>query len=303
VARVNDGEVAEKLIHAEMQDRGFRINDRREFFSISLHRAIEIISQIVHQLSLVTPPEHEKPLIGPDLGEYYLTQGLNALNGTENVLQDFKVALESFERAILYGSKLAYFFKAHLFIAGRGVKQSADTAVKTLLDGGRRGSPECYQTLWSIYAGNTLLNAAHHENSEVVYGWLLALDPHFVETRWLIDYIDYSSRMRRGKYFEEGDEKYLLSEFGGKYFSSTIDLIAQRLTVLSSTLNDVKTGRIDIDTLERLPTPSTDAIDMITFLDFLKKQVIDGESLRHTIVNDLTDSDIRNYGFRMSSKL
>ncbi len=47
---VPDSCIAEKLVHDELTQQGFRINDSREFFSIPLKNAIQIVSQVARQL-------------------------------------------------------------------------------------------------------------------------------------------------------------------------------------------------------------------------------------------------------------
>jgi hypothetical protein len=105
---VKDSELAEKLIHEELTEQGFRITDSREFFSIPLKTAIQVVAKVARQMRDLIPST-EKDFDQTDieensLAEYYLQQGIDALGGSENTLQDFYQAKAFLEKANALGS-------------------------------------------------------------------------------------------------------------------------------------------------------------------------------------------------------
>ena len=87
---VPNSHTAEKLVHEELTQQGFRVSDSREFFSIPLKTAIQIVSQVAQHLreSMSSMDEFlgDTETNEEATADYYLLQGLNAMNGSENTL-------------------------------------------------------------------------------------------------------------------------------------------------------------------------------------------------------------------------
>ena len=174
---VPDSAIAEKLIHDRLGSQGYRITDAREFFSVPLKDAIQIVAEVATQLRQSMPHVNDvessadEPEV--DLGEYYCQLGYAAYLGHGNVLQNYADAKQNFETAISFGYTKAYQVLALMYTEGKGVRQSADTAIKLLKEGGQKGDPHCYFDLWKIFSGKTNLLAENKANADTVLRWLI----------------------------------------------------------------------------------------------------------------------------------
>ena len=294
---VPDSQVAEKLVHDELMRQGFRVNDSREFFSIPLKHAIQVVSQIAEQvrnsLSNVGEFSIDSHIGEKSTAEYYFQQGLNAQTGSANALQDYAVAYHFFEKAIALGCVEAHIFMGYLYIGGDGVRQSADMALKILKEGGDKGDPRCYQVMWSIYAGNTKLNLRHEGNAELCFQWFLDSAKESVEPTDISDYLDHSYEILDEDANVEGSGKYPINKFPGKFVSIVIDLQIERLQHAFHKMRDARLACISLDQAEALKSPDAPSnFDIIAFHMFLSNCVQDGNGLMKRVMNGVAREDL-----------
>ena len=254
--KVPDSKTAEKLIHDELMQQGFRVSDSREFFSIPLKNAIQVVSQVSKKLreSMSTTTSgfsdnaetNEKTT-----AQYYLLQGLEAMNGSRSTLQDYTVARDCFEKAITMGCVEAYIFLAFLYIRGNGVRQSSEMALKILKAGGDKGDPECYKTMTDIYEGNTSLDVRHEGNAEVCFLWYLNAVKEGIGTTAFSDYLYSAYEKFGGNITTWGQLRFPIKRFPGKFVSAVIDMWIDKIRL---SFHEIGNARIiDISINARLP--------------------------------------------------
>lgn len=225
---VSDGYLAEKIIHEELAKAGYRVNDSREFFSIPLKQAIQLVSSVAEILCDTEDDSSGLLDVGrqPGLsGDYYFQKALKESSGDCDTLQDHSAALESFQRATDLGCVKAYFFMAHIYIQGLGVRQSSKKAISLLKIGGEKGDASCLQQLWSIYAGNTILDEKNENNAEVCFKWLIDSaktrgDDVLIEA--LLGYLSHSYDR-----LDSYGEKFPIDKFPGIHFQFAIEMLTR----------------------------------------------------------------------------
>lgn len=114
----NDCSRAESLIHSILEERGHRINKSREFFSISISDAINVLLEIkepeIDSAISISQQEnvHEKT---DSLAEYYCRQALKYHYGYENTFRDTDKAVDLYNRSIELGSIDACLYLGYLY--------------------------------------------------------------------------------------------------------------------------------------------------------------------------------------------
>ena len=295
--KVPDSQIAEKLIHDELMQQGFRVNESREFFSIPLKNAIQVVSQIAQQLRDAMPSivgfSSETEIHEGSSAEYYYRLGMDAWTGSENTLQDYSAAHGLLAKAITFGCLKAHIFLGFLYIGGDGVQQSAERALKILKEGGDKGDPQCYQVMWTIYAGNTKLNLKHESNAEMCFQWFLNAAKEGVETTHLGDYLDHSYERLGGSVMTRDGNKYPISAFPGKFVSTVIDMWIGRLQRAFHKVRIDRLAGISLDEAETLNSPDAPSVfDVIQFQMFLSNCVQDGHDLMKQTMDGVTHEDL-----------
>lgn len=280
--QIPDSTIAEKFIHEELKNQGYRINDSREFFSIPLKEAIQIVSLVASHIREIYEDKTEELLLSEEddseaTGEYYLSQGLNALSGRRNTLQNFAKAKEHFETAILFGNIQAYYFLASLYITGQGVRQDAETALDILLEGGEKGNRECFNGMWRIYAGNTVLDVFHKQNAEVCFKWYLDASEEDIDHDNLSEYLSWTHRILcDGEYYPPGTMKFPLKQFPGRHVSKVVNLWINKI---QKGLVHSKELRLS-ENWKRRPSVISDLeMDIFSFHNFMSEHVSDGNDI------------------------
>ena len=280
--QIPDSTTAEKFIHEELKNQGYRINDSREFFSIPLKEAIQIVSLVASHVREIYEDKNEELLLSEEddseaTGEYYFSQGMNALSGRRNTLQNFGKAKEHFETAILFGNIRAYNFLASLYITGQGVPQDAETALEILLEGGEKGNRECFNSMWRIYAGNTVLDVFHKQNAEVCFKWFLDASDEEIDSNNFEEYLSWGHRILcDGEYYPPGSIKFPLKQFPVRHASKVVNLW----------INKIRGGLVHSKELrlsenwKRRPSVIRDlGMDIYSFNNFMSEHVSDSKDI------------------------
>ena len=114
----NDCSRAESLIHSILEERGHRINKSREFFSISISDAINVLLEIKEPEidSAISIFQQENMHENTDsLAEYYCRQALKYHYGYENTFRDTDKAVDLYNRSIELGSIDACLYLGYLY--------------------------------------------------------------------------------------------------------------------------------------------------------------------------------------------
>lgn len=181
---VSDGAAAESLIHAELSRDGYRLNEAREFFHIPLKVAVALVDRICRTLPAFDGDTvADEPVDNAHQAAQFVQMGRDHLAGTYDVLQDFALARQFLERAVIFGDVTAYRELASVHLWGLGVRRNPGEAFRLLQEGGKKGDAECLLTLWKVYAG-CAFNSFSEElerstqlsnppNAEVAFSWFL----------------------------------------------------------------------------------------------------------------------------------
>ena len=303
--KVPDSKIAEKLVHDELAQQGFRVSDSREFFSIPLKIAIQVVSRVAQQLCESAPNTGE---CSSDLdednkytGNYYLQKGINASNGSEDVLQDYGVARDCFEKAIALGNTQAHVLLAFLYLNGNGVRKSEESALKILKSGGEKGEPECFKTMWGIYSGrNGSGDLGHSSNSELCFKWYLDAVKQEVDTTALDDYLHLSYATLIG---DEGDweKKFPISQFPGRFVSIAIDIQIERMQKYFFQIRNFRLAGELLENFNLMGESSDFFIFELAMLEiFLSSSVQDGNDIMRRAMAGVGTEDL-NYIFSGSN--
>lgn len=167
---VSDSVLAEKLIHQQLSNDGYRISPSREFFEIPLKVAISVVDRVCKSLpetnyQIDAEIEDQNEEYGPSI----TNDGINHLFGTESVFQNFDLARKCFEKAINLGDNNSYIYLADIYLWGLGVRKNSAEAIRILQEGAKRENIDCLYHLWEIYSGtafNIYSNTEDIENTE-----------------------------------------------------------------------------------------------------------------------------------------
>ena len=181
---VSDGVVAESLIHAELSRDGYRLNEAREFFEVPLKVAVALVDHVCRTLPAFDGDTvADEPVDNAHQAAQFVQMGRDHLAGTYDVLQDFELARQFLERAVVLGDATAYRELASVHLWGLGLRRNPGEAFRLLQEGGKKGDAECLLTLWEIYAGRAFnsfseefersTQLSNPSNADVAFSWYL----------------------------------------------------------------------------------------------------------------------------------
>lgn len=147
-------DIAERIAHNILEDQGYRVNDLREFFSIDISGAIDVILQI--------PDEDEDDFNGNDeckenddinesLAESYFEKANDYYLGRNDTFQNSDLAIEYFEKSAQLGKVEAYRRLAEVW---KYEMNNSSKALHYYHEGAKRGDNYCYAGMGSIYLDN-----------------------------------------------------------------------------------------------------------------------------------------------------
>ena len=158
---------AEQYIHTYLEEKGFRVSGKREFFEIPVKDAVdavmeaknhfgEFIKNEDNEIEIEIPTSEvldsfldsldglERTEKNGDPGKIMLLMGLNHFLGLDGELQDYEEALIYFEKALKLGESDAYLKIGSMYKYGQGVKENESQAFKYFKEGAKNGSIDCY---------------------------------------------------------------------------------------------------------------------------------------------------------------
>lgn len=152
----NDCSLAEALIHRLLEERGYRVNKSREFFSIDISEAIDVILSIPDNMG----PSEDVCIEATDtdrdenLAELYYDKGHDFLYGCNDTFQDTDMAIHYFTLSAQLGD-----IRSYLEIGRIYRNQDKDNqALKIFHEGTQKGNFLCYAELGILYLTDTCFN-------------------------------------------------------------------------------------------------------------------------------------------------
>jgi hypothetical protein len=165
-----DCALAEDFVHAELERRGLRPANNREFFRASPSEVVKVILQAPGladgpgeatdtdddnaDLLSPDPPEDEWQLEAPlprKPWEDIFEEADANYYGTGDTIQDYEEALELYKQAARLGSTLAYERIGGMYYLGEGVKEDERMAFKFYKEGAKKGNYYCCMEMAKIF--------------------------------------------------------------------------------------------------------------------------------------------------------
>lgn len=166
----NDCDWAEKVIHEILTEKGLRVNDSREFFSLSISDAIDILlalpdcaSNSSSSLSNIEESEKKAEDI-EDLKNYYYDKASDYEYGTECIFIDYTKAIEYYQKAADLGHFKAYERIGDIYYYNLNITNRAIDFYKKAVD---NGNFLCYVKLGCIFMSDE--KYANDTNSNIAW--------------------------------------------------------------------------------------------------------------------------------------
>lgn len=271
---VPDGIAAEKSIHDELTQLGYRVNDSREFFNVPLKIAIQVMSRIADYARAEAPSQsiQSVPIEGSQ-AIYYLSKGFSAYSGSPGELQDYAVAHSSFKMAMDLGALEAPYWLATLYMNGCGVKPSFEKAMEILNRGVDRGDINCYERMWMIYAGKSHIEVFHQKNADVCFSRYLNARKESGPTDYLQEYLDHFYYKTTGTLY---GSLFTINDFPGEHSKQCIKLWANSinlnlLLIRNSRINGLTMAELEEN--ELLKKSSFDKYDLIQVIPYFSTRL------------------------------
>lgn len=152
----NDCSIAETLIHRLLEERGCRVNKSREFFSIDISEAIDVILNIPDN----SIPSEEVCIEATDadsdenLAELYYNKGRDSLYGYNDTFQDTDMAVHYFTLSAQLGDIKSYLEIGRIYRN----QDKNNQALRVFREGAQKGNFLCYAELGILYLTDTCFN-------------------------------------------------------------------------------------------------------------------------------------------------
>lgn len=161
-----DCDLAEKLAHAVLTEKGCRVNDAREFFNISIPDAIDLILNLPNEMSDMEDfSDVEEEENEESLAESYYRRAEDCYYGYNDTFEDEEQALYYYEESARLGYVYAYRKIGEIW------KNKGNTykAIRTFQEGGNKGDCYCYAELGKIYMDTYNDQFYHKENANLAW--------------------------------------------------------------------------------------------------------------------------------------
>lgn len=156
--------LAEKLIHKVLTEKGCRVNNSREFFSIGISEAIDIILEISDSNDLDISNDVETSYESESFSDMYYHQATNYYNGSNNTFQDIDKAFQLYKKSAELGNKEAWLEMGKILYKKNNIKEALNYFHK----GSEKGNFCCYAELGKIYM-NSSQNYYNKKNAELAW--------------------------------------------------------------------------------------------------------------------------------------
>lgn len=158
---------AESFVHSFLENKGFRVSTKREFFEIPIKDAIDAIMNAkeyfgeFQKVDSQNAEEFEENFedegndYNPDFDNEEIVDALEKARkyefGFDDELQDINQAIKYYLKAIKLGSIEACSSLAYIYYFGNEVKEDQNKAMQYFQEGTRRGDISCYASLAPLY--------------------------------------------------------------------------------------------------------------------------------------------------------
>ncbi len=158
---------AESFVHSFLENKGFRVSTKREFFEIPIKDAIDAVMNAkdhfgeFQKVNLQNTEEFEENFedeeddYDPDFDNEEIRDALEKARkyeiGFDDELQDINEAIKYYLKAIKLGSIEACSSLAYIYQFGDEVKEDKNKAMQYFKEGAKRGDISCYASLAPIY--------------------------------------------------------------------------------------------------------------------------------------------------------
>ena len=151
-----DCSAVEIFVHTRLESN--RLAGNREFFRVSVQKAIEIVREAEATFGIVPEPTTSKNLIAMETSTKPLApwkvvfRAANAyFYGTGDTIQDQSEALQLYQKAAKLGSSSAYWIIGDMYLLGKGCTQDIQKARNIFLEGTKAGNDLCWTGLANVY--------------------------------------------------------------------------------------------------------------------------------------------------------
>ncbi|MBR3758246.1 MAG: GIY-YIG nuclease family protein [Bacteroidaceae bacterium] len=159
-------DLAEKIAHAVLTEKGYRVNDAREFFNISIPDAIDLILNLPNEMSDMEDfSDDEEEEYEESLAESYYRRAEDCYYGYNDTFEDEEQAIYYYEESARLGYKEAY------RKIGKIWKDKGNTykAIRTFQEGANKGDYYCYAELGKIYMDSYDDQFYHKDNANLTW--------------------------------------------------------------------------------------------------------------------------------------
>lgn len=156
--------IAEKTIHSILTERGCRVNDSREFFSISISEVIDVILQLPDEEPFEEENifyQEEQSEDEENLGELYYNIGEKYHNGTDDTFQDYDMALYYYEKSASLGHLEANEKIGDIWVEKENTKKALRYYTKAAVE-----YEKCYAKIGEIYMNK--YGADYHKRNAIL---------------------------------------------------------------------------------------------------------------------------------------
>lgn len=150
----NNCNTAEKMLHQILTERGCRVNEAREFFSVSITDAIDLILSIKDSDGLFYESVDTKANNDENnLSEIYYQQANDSYNGNNNTFQDIDKALQLYRKSAELGNHNAWLDMGLIYLHD---KSNHKEALVCFHKGSENDNSFCFAELGKIYMNENL---------------------------------------------------------------------------------------------------------------------------------------------------
>lgn len=142
----NNCDVAEKLVHSILEEKGYRVNNSREFFSIGTSDAINVILNIPDSNESYCSSNNINDS-NENLADVYYSQAEDYEKGRNNTFQDIDKAFFLYKKSAELGRHDAYFRLGRICLQ----KDKYQDALDFFHIGANYGDCSCYAELGKLY--------------------------------------------------------------------------------------------------------------------------------------------------------
>ena len=197
----DDCNTAEMLAHNILEEKGCRVNKSREFFSIDISDAIDVVLNIPDNLASSEKSNGVLEINDAEdynLADVYYEKGREYSYGYNDTFQDKEMAMYYFTRSSQLGNIKAYLEIGKIYTEEEKYKE----AIKVFHTGAQLGDCLCYGELGKLYMNKT---TSYYNRNNANLAWskffkmaeeYYAFDWYFRFAHYYVDFLFYSLLMK-----------------------------------------------------------------------------------------------------------